>query len=50
MDCAKDVCVNSCQSKAECDPGGFGDAYVEKTKCPLNVCCSKHGFCGSTEE
>ncbi|KAM0313290.1 hypothetical protein ACHAPQ_012074 [Fusarium lateritium] len=48
--CAKDVCVNSCQSKAECDPGGFGDAYVEKSKCPLNVCCSKHGFCGSTEE
>ncbi|KAK6700738.1 hypothetical protein SNK04_010675 [Fusarium graminearum] len=48
--CAKEICVNNCQSKAECDPGGYGDAFVEKTKCPLNVCCSKHGFCGSTEE
>ncbi|KAK2739878.1 Killer toxin subunits alpha/beta 4 [Colletotrichum kahawae] len=49
-DCNKDVCLNNCDRLAECDPGGFGKEYVEKTKCPLNVCCSKHGFCGSTEE
>ncbi|UPK93523.1 hypothetical protein LCI18_004458 [Fusarium solani-melongenae] len=48
--CAKDVCVNNCDQKAECDPGGFGREFVQIDKCPLNVCCSKSGFCGYTEE
>ncbi|KAH7119486.1 putative class V chitinase [Dactylonectria estremocensis] len=48
--CHEDVCLNNCDRLAECDPGGFGSAFVEKSKCPLNVCCSKHGFCGWTEE
>ncbi|KAI8648702.1 Chitinase [Fusarium keratoplasticum] len=48
--CHDDVCVNNCDRLAECDPGGFGSAFVENTKCPLNVCCSKFGFCGWTEE
>jgi GH18 family chitinase len=49
-DCSKDICVNNCDRKAECDPGGFGTGFVNATKCPLNVCCSKFGFCGTTEE
>ncbi|CAN9282975.1 unnamed protein product [Alternaria alternata] len=24
--------------------------WASKSKCPLNVCCSKHGFCGTTED
>ncbi|KAJ6437875.1 hypothetical protein O9K51_09703 [Purpureocillium lavendulum] len=48
--CGSDICVNNCDRKAECDPGGYGEAFVEKTVCPLNVCCSKYGFCGMTEE
>ena len=41
--------MGNCDSKAECDPGKYGD-YAESSKCPLNVCCSKFGFCGTTEE
>ncbi|KAH7309113.1 hypothetical protein B0I35DRAFT_359977 [Stachybotrys elegans] len=48
--CHKDVCVNNCNSKAQCDPGNYGSAFVEQSKCALNVCCSKHGFCGFTDE
>ncbi|OBT95158.1 hypothetical protein VE01_07296 [Pseudogymnoascus verrucosus] len=48
--CSKDVCVNNCDRKADCDPGGYGKDYVLKTTCPLNVCCSKYGFCGTTKE
>ena len=39
----------NCERKSECDPGDYGD-YAESKKCPLNVCCSKFGFCGVTEE
>ncbi|RYP21255.1 hypothetical protein DL767_009307 [Monosporascus sp. MG133] len=42
------VCVNNCERKADCDPGGYGEDYVLKSTCPLNVCCSKYGFCGTT--
>ncbi|KAL6229036.1 hypothetical protein BDW75DRAFT_235499 [Aspergillus navahoensis] len=42
LDCAKDVCVAGCDSRAECDPGGYGE-FAERAKCPLNVCCSKFG-------
>ncbi|TPX10951.1 uncharacterized protein E0L32_008157 [Thyridium curvatum] len=48
--CSKAVCVNNCDRKADCDPGGYGKDFVTKTTCPLNVCCSKYGFCGTTSE
>lgn len=48
--CAKDVCVASCDSKAECNPKDWPKQYVEAEDCPLNVCCSKYGFCGTTKE
>ncbi|KAG8160817.1 hypothetical protein KVR01_009081 [Diaporthe batatas] len=48
--CSAENCVNNCKSKADCDPGSYGKEYVLFDKCPLNVCCSKHGFCGTTEE
>lgn len=50
QDCAPANCVAGCGAKAECDPGGYGAAYVNFTVCPLNVCCSKWGYCGTTEE
>ncbi|TPX21388.1 hypothetical protein DIZ76_015345 [Coccidioides immitis] len=41
-----EVCWSNCDAKAECgknaDPPG--------KECPLNVCCSKWGFCGMTKE
>jgi hypothetical protein len=48
--CAADVCVNSCDAKAECDPAGWGPLYVLSETCPLNVCCSQFGFCGTTPD
>ncbi|KAE8150988.1 hypothetical protein BDV25DRAFT_129159 [Aspergillus avenaceus] len=48
--CSDDKCINSCHNKAECNPGGWDDKYVNATSCPLNVCCSSFGFCGTTEE
>ncbi|KAJ7792533.1 hypothetical protein B0H14DRAFT_165027 [Mycena olivaceomarginata] len=33
-------------AKAECGP----DALPENQNCPLNVCCSKFGFCGTTTD
>ncbi|KAL4867514.1 hypothetical protein BDV12DRAFT_198207 [Aspergillus spectabilis] len=47
--CADDVCVAGCDSRAECDPGGYGE-FANSKKCPLNVCCSKFGFCGTTKD
>lgn len=40
------MCVNTCDAKSECDPGYGADGYATFAKCPLNVCCSKFGFCG----
>jgi chitinase len=48
--CAQDNCIFNCDRKAECDPGGWGAEFVQLDKCPLNICCSKHGFCGTTAE
>ncbi|KAE8361527.1 glycoside hydrolase [Aspergillus caelatus] len=48
--CAKDKCINNCDAKAECNPGDWDNKYINATTCPLNVCCSKFGFCGTTEE
>ncbi|KAF2000816.1 glycoside hydrolase family 18 protein, partial [Amniculicola lignicola CBS 123094] len=45
--CSSQNCTNSCGAKSECDPGGWGPQYATNTKCPLNVCCSKYGFCGT---
>jgi len=39
-------CRFNCDAKAECGPY----APASSQKCPLNVCCSKFGFCGSTDE
>lgn len=47
--CSKDTCVANCDRKSECDPDDYGD-FAESSKCPLNVCCSKFGFCGTTKE
>ncbi|KAI8944631.1 carbohydrate-binding module family 18 [Xylaria longipes] len=44
--CADDVCSSKCDSKSECGEG----AEDPSIPCPLNVCCSKYGFCGTTEE
>ncbi|GKU22649.1 unnamed protein product [Fusarium langsethiae] len=48
--CSKAKCINNCNYKAECNPGNWPSQYFNSTKCPLNVCCSKYGFCGTTEE
>ncbi|KAJ6096607.1 Glycoside hydrolase superfamily [Penicillium sp. IBT 16267x] len=48
--CGSDVCINNCDAKAECNPGGWASEYVNATTCPLDVCCSQYGFCGTTEE
>ncbi|KAJ2907324.1 hypothetical protein MKZ38_003180 [Zalerion maritima] len=41
-------CTSTCDYKSECDPG-WGMEWSNATTCPLNVCCSKFGFCGMTE-
>lgn len=40
-------CTSSCNYKSECDPG-WGAQWSNATKCPLNVCCSEFGFCGTS--
>ncbi|KAI6080959.1 hypothetical protein F4821DRAFT_265394 [Hypoxylon rubiginosum] len=40
------VAKGTCNATAEC--GEY--ALPENFDCPLNVCCSKHGFCGYTPE
>ncbi|KAB8076115.1 hypothetical protein BDV29DRAFT_155042 [Aspergillus leporis] len=47
--CSDDKCINSCDAKAECNPGDWDEKYVNATTCPLNVYCSSFGFCGTTE-
>lgn len=47
--CSAENCINSCDAKAECNPGGWASEYVNSTTCPLNVCCSEYGFCGTGE-
>lgn len=39
--CAPENCISNCNAKAPC--GQY--ALSESAKCPLNVCCSQHGFC-----
>ncbi|KAF2730320.1 glycoside hydrolase [Polyplosphaeria fusca] len=47
--CSPENCQSTCDQKSECDPG-WGAQWSSKEVCPLNVCCSKFGFCGTTEE
>jgi chitinase len=48
--CGPENCINNCDAKSECNPGDWPAQYVNATTCPLNVCCSEYGFCGTTEE
>ncbi|RDW92951.1 uncharacterized protein DSM5745_00273 [Aspergillus mulundensis] len=41
-----DVCWSNCDAHAEC--GVY--AETKGDECPLNVCCSQYGFCGTTAE
>ncbi|KAF2018022.1 glycoside hydrolase family 18 protein [Aaosphaeria arxii CBS 175.79] len=47
--CGKENCVGTCDQKSECDPG-WGMQWSKSSKCPLDVCCSKFGFCGTTKD
>jgi chitinase len=40
-----DGCQSNCDATAEC--GVFADEPGKE--CPLKVCCSQYGFCGTTE-
>jgi chitinase len=42
--CQTGICLSNCQAKAECGVG----AEVPDATCPLNVCCSKSGYCGTS--
>jgi chitinase len=42
-------CTSTCNYKSECDPG-WGLQWSNASTCPLNVCCSKFGFCGTTAD
>ncbi|KAH8896309.1 glycoside hydrolase [Thozetella sp. PMI_491] len=44
-----DGCTSQCTWKSECDPG-WGIQWSNASTCPLNVCCSKYGFCGTTSD
>lgn len=44
--CSKANCVSNCDAKAECGKW----AATAGAECPLNVCCSEFGFCGTTSE
>lgn len=44
-----DGCTSTCDYKSECDPG-WGIEWSNATTCPLNVCCSDYGFCGTAED
>ncbi|EFX05996.1 class 5 chitinase 1 [Grosmannia clavigera kw1407] len=44
-----DKCTSQCSWKSECDPG-WGLQWSNASTCPLNVCCSKYGFCGTTSD
>ncbi|PYH98157.1 glycoside hydrolase [Aspergillus ellipticus CBS 707.79] len=46
--CGEGNCTSTCDYKAECNPGGWPSSMYNDTTCPLNVCCSEYGFCGTT--
>ncbi|KAI0141566.1 hypothetical protein GGR57DRAFT_487122 [Xylariaceae sp. FL1272] len=45
-DCDESVCISNCDAKADCGP----NAETPGAECPLNVCCSYWGFCGTTSD
>jgi chitinase len=45
-ECGAGNCSSNCDAKAPC--GQYGAPGSQN--CPLNVCCSKFGFCGSTSD
>ncbi|KAJ7653279.1 putative class V chitinase [Mycena polygramma] len=47
--CGQGNCTSSCDQKSDCDPG-WGPQWSTAEKCPLNVCCSQFGFCGTTSD
>ncbi|KAH8696452.1 hypothetical protein BGW36DRAFT_381047 [Talaromyces proteolyticus] len=47
--CSPAKCINNCDAKSECNPGDWPTQYTNATTCPLNVCCSPYGFCGTTD-
>ncbi|GKT64295.1 chitinase [Colletotrichum tofieldiae] len=47
--CGADVCYSQCSWKSECDPG-WGIQWSNASSCPLEVCCSDFGFCGTTAD
>ncbi|KAK4441922.1 chitinase [Podospora aff. communis PSN243] len=47
--CGPGNCTSSCTAKSDCDPG-WGMEYSLASSCPLNVCCSKFGFCGVSDD
>ncbi|BCS04473.1 uncharacterized protein AKAW2_80274S [Aspergillus luchuensis] len=61
--CSSQNCIaaastnGTCSHLAECDPSvsgwttvAWGSEYASSEKCPLNVCCSAYGFCGTTSD
>ncbi|KAH8660501.1 hypothetical protein BX600DRAFT_400333 [Xylariales sp. PMI_506] len=61
--CGSAACIpaastnGSCAQISECDPGVYpgwgtvwGSDYASEENCPLNVCCSEFGFCGTTSD
>ncbi|KAI0431905.1 hypothetical protein F5Y09DRAFT_340146 [Xylaria sp. FL1042] len=45
-ECGAGNCTSNCNAKAQC--GEYGKPGQQN--CPLGVCCSKFGFCGSTSD
>lgn len=45
-----DGCQHDCDRKADCNPGWDSPKWSKAETCPLNVCCSEFGFCGTTKE
>ncbi|KAI0476398.1 hypothetical protein GGR56DRAFT_642454 [Xylariaceae sp. FL0804] len=45
-ECGTGNCTSNCDAKAEC--GEYGKEGSKS--CPLGVCCSQFGFCGSTSD
>jgi len=48
-DCGAGNCTSNCDRKSECNPG-WPSGFAVMEKCPLNVCCSKWGNCGTTAQ
>ncbi|CAG8960671.1 hypothetical protein HYFRA_00013439, partial [Hymenoscyphus fraxineus] len=61
--CGLDYCIanastnGTCAHLSECDPGvnpgwgtTWGSDYASATTCPLHVCCSEYGFCGTAPD